>query len=258
MLPFARTFEEKGYLALDGLFDPALIDAIREDFERLYPDPAAESGGRRLFKRVGEKRFMVPLALDGPLLEPALYANPVLLGLLRLVLGEDFLIDSFTCVVALPGAESQKPHYDHPFLFPDRDGAAGNLPPYAVTVAIPLVDLDEVAGTTEMYGESDAEGGGYRPRTRRGGCYLMDYRLRHAGTPNRSDRPRPILYIVYARPWFTDSVNFRRWRRLAVPRDALGSVPAEHRRLFRRLAAPGAYDASEAELIGPPPPSPER
>jgi hypothetical protein len=41
-----------------------------------------------------------------------------------------------------------------------------------------------------------------------GSCLLMDYRLRHGGTANRSETVRPILYNVYQRRWFRDFVNY--------------------------------------------------
>ena len=41
----------------------------------------------------------------------------------------------------------------------------------------------------------------------RGDVILMDYRTLHTGLPNRGTRARPILYMVYARPWFFDDVN---------------------------------------------------
>ena len=37
---------------------------------------------------------------------------------------------------------------------------------------------------------------------------MVDYRLAHCGTKNPSQVPRPILYLVYARKWFTDAENF--------------------------------------------------
>jgi hypothetical protein len=41
----------------------------------------------------------------------------------------------------------------------------------------------------------------------RGDCVMLDYRTLHAGLPNLSGRARPIVYMVYARPWFFDDVN---------------------------------------------------
>lgn len=249
----AQKLRDDGFLVLDRLFPPELIARLHDEMLARTPDMAAEADGRRLYKQVGEGRFMIPVELSGPFLDPTLYANPLLLHLLSGLLGPDLLIDSFTCVTALPGAADQRIHADHPDLFPEAPERRAEAGCHAVNVAVPLIDLDEAVGTTAILPRSHAgEGAGepHLPYVARGGCFLMDYRVRHGGTANRSDRPRPILYIVYSRPWFTDSVNFRRWPRLSMPRDALAGVSSEHRRLFRRLAAPGAFDATEADLLG--------
>mmetsp|Transcript_33609 Transcript_33609/g.111168 ORF Transcript_33609/g.111168 Transcript_33609/m.111168 type:complete len:89 (-) Transcript_33609:146-412(-) len=41
-----------------------------------------------------------------------------------------------------------------------------------------------------------------------GDAILFDYRLFHAGGANCSAVRRPIQYFVYARPWYSDEVNF--------------------------------------------------
>ena len=41
-----------------------------------------------------------------------------------------------------------------------------------------------------------------------GDAILFDYRVLHRGRANASDRPRPLLYFTYARPWFTDATNY--------------------------------------------------
>jgi hypothetical protein len=37
---------------------------------------------------------------------------------------------------------------------------------------------------------------------------VFDYRLLHAGRANHSAADRPVLYYVYAKPWFVDPHNF--------------------------------------------------
>jgi hypothetical protein len=60
----------------------------------------------------------------------------------------------------------------------------------------------------------------------------MDYRLVHAGTQNRSPNPRPVLYNVYARPWYRDWKNYRKQPPLVISHDELARVPDEHKVLF--------------------------
>lgn len=255
LLPLAELFRKNGYLPIKRLFDPALIDALHAEFERQFGELGTLEGRSGSFKNVGNRRLMLPVKLEGPFLDPALYANPHLAALLGALLGPDYLIDNFTCVIALPGAGAQRLHADHPDLFPERADLRERLDPYSITLAIPLVDLDPATGTTLVFPGSHRgppDDSPALPYLARGGCFLMDYRLKHHGTENGSPAARPIVYIVYARSWFTDAANFRRWPRINVDLAGLASIPEAQRPLFRRLAAKGAFDRTEAELLGPP------
>jgi ectoine hydroxylase-related dioxygenase (phytanoyl-CoA dioxygenase family) len=253
LLPLAEIFRDKGYLPIKRIFDPALIADLHAEYERQFGELSALEGRSSVFKNVGERRLMLPVKLIGPFLDPALYANRHLTALLGALLGGDFLIDNFTCVSALAGAGDQRLHADHPDLFPENAGLRERLGPYSITVAVPLVDLTPQTGTTCVFPGSHVapRGEPALPYVARGGCFLMDYRLRHHGTANASPGQRPIVYIVYSRPWFTDAANFKRWPRINIAADDLASIPEAHRPLFRRLAVKGAVDRTEAELLGP-------
>ena len=251
-MSFAERFKAEGWLQVDGIFPLALIDELRDEFERQFTSLAAREDQEREYLRVGDERVMLSVALKGPFLDPRLYAQPVLLKILRHFLAEDLLIDSLTCVVALPGAGEQHAHRDHGELFHDDPDLNGQLPPYAVTVAVPLIDLSPETGTTKLLpgthrGEQILEPA--LPYLARGSCFLMDYRIEHYGTANHSAARRPVLYCVFARPWFTDIRNFRRQPRINIDRADLQRIPAEHWPLFRRVAAKGAIDLAEKELF---------
>ena len=59
-----------------------------------------------------------------------------------------------------------------------------------------------------------------------GDAIIFDSRTQHAGGANRSAAARPILYLVFARPWFDEAMH----RRLVVGGDGGGGDGAE--RLF--------------------------
>ena len=63
-----------------------------------------------------------------------------------------------------------------------------------------------------------------------------EYRLAHQGTENRTSDERPMIYLVYARPWFTDTTNYGAEDRIRIAPDDLAAVPEEYRTLFRRLS----------------------
>ncbi len=255
---FTETFASQGCLVIERLFEPALIDSVRDEYESQYR--SWDSAKLPLHMKVGDKRLHLPLQLRGSLLDTNLFANPLLMAILHNILQTRFLIDNVICVTALPGAADQHFHRDHPPLFDEQDGLAAMLPAFAVTVAIPLVDLDPATGTTRLYAGSmtasrDASGGPGSfaeeicPFVARGGCYLMDYRLWHRGMANRSQRPRPVLFVVYAREWFTDVVNFKKHARMLIDVADARQIPIEHRHMFGRVAAKGLHDITVKELM---------
>ena len=224
---------------LPDAFERAFVERIQRAYSQYV---LAQRSGEGRAVEVGDRRFMIPVELRAPFDDPGLYANPLVLAILRAVLGEDCVLNSFSSVVALPGAEAQARHKDHDLLFGFDPGA--RLPCHALTLVIPLADLDETSGTTalwershrvELGGGADAEP--VEPWLSMGECLLMDYRLSHAGTPNRGDKLRPILYVVYSRPWFLDERNF-----YSLPALRLGGDPTlapALRPLFARARLPG-------------------
>ena len=232
----ADAFKDAGCMVVEKVLDAAIVDAMHDAFVDRYhrylegqsPDDALE---------VGPRRFMVTVALEPPFADPEVYANPVLLPILAALL-DDVRLFSFGGVVALPGSAEQDTHRDSPGLFKD-DALDGAVPPFAVTVLIPLVDITQETGTTRVWPGTHREFGDdsrlsfwIDPVISRGSVLLMDYRLFHGGTQNRSPSPRPVLYNVYARPWYRDRENYRTQPPLVISHDELARVPDEHKVLF--------------------------
>jgi ectoine hydroxylase-related dioxygenase (phytanoyl-CoA dioxygenase family) len=216
--------------------------AIVEGFCGLDADEAKRQG-----VRVGDGRYMVTLNLDPPFDNPDLFASPPLLAIARATLGVDVTINSLTVVIALPGAEAQRPHVDHAMLFPSDETASMALPPYALTAIIPLLDLDASTGSTEVWPRGalmatpdtwhDKLPGSTVLPLELGDVGIMDYRVCHGGTANPGLVPRPILYIVYSRAWFRDAENFSQTPPLRVNARHLANLPSQYRSLFATAAA---------------------
>ena len=140
---------------------------------------------------------------------------------------------------------------------PFREAAphlTNSIPPYAVTMVVPLVDIDEQTGTTAIWEGSHKKSDDQnsedrfrllsrlmqepdysmaaRPLPRQGDVYLMDYRVIHGGLANRSQIDRPILYVVYSRPWFRDGFNFGKQPSVSISSKQLKKVPKKFRGLF--------------------------
>ena len=125
-------------------------------------------------------------------------------------------------------------------LFPDP-AVGPNLPVYAVNVAVPLIDVDTRMGPTGVWlgshrwpgHEAQIETMTVAP-LQRGDCMLLDYRTLHAGLPNASRQARPIIYMVYARPWFFDNSNHISRIPLDMPIEHYNTLPASLRPLLTR------------------------
>lgn len=244
----AHLFRLHGDLSLQHCFEPGLVQALQVDFMDNYAGMDREKVQKTCLE-VGHERYMFTLRLQPPFMDPAVYAAPRVIPVVRELLGDDCVIQSIGAVCAYPGAEMQHVHRDHPSLFREAGGLNAFLPPFALHVVVPLVDLSEQTGTTALWEGShriknSAERdrwtsaemanleGAEMPWPQMGDCYLMDFRLRHAGTPNISDIPRPILYLVYSRRWFQDRKNFDIQSPLLITRDEYERIPEEHKNLF--------------------------
>jgi ectoine hydroxylase-related dioxygenase (phytanoyl-CoA dioxygenase family) len=72
-----------------------------------------------------------------------------------------------------------------------------------------------------------------------GDCLLVDDRLLHRGTANRSEHLRPLLYLVYQHPWFRDSGNYAQPAPITISEREYARVPARFRFLLDWLGREG-------------------
>ena len=132
-------------------------------------------------------------------------------------------------VLSLPGSADQPWHADGPHLFGAR-AASPQLPAHALNVFVPLSHVTPELGPTQLVPTSHllpvaraiAAGGSapdsaLAPRLRRGEVLVYDHRTVHRGTANRtggggagaagggggSGVTRPMLYLLYSKPYVT-------------------------------------------------------
>jgi ectoine hydroxylase-related dioxygenase (phytanoyl-CoA dioxygenase family) len=233
-----QVFSSKGVVVIENAFAPELVASLKNAFMTDYARHLVDRETDETLE-VGDKRIMVAVEVNGPFNTPRLYANPFVFPLVQDMLGEECVLGSFGAVTAFPGAEDQHIHRDHPFLF-DEESIDTLMPAYAVNVIVPLVDIDEHHGTTRVWPGSHRvwpEGEARKLPSEDlvaqvGACILIDYRLFHGGTANRSEQMRPLLYVIYQRPWFKDYVNFLKVRELRVPAKERANIPAAYQRWF--------------------------
>lgn len=243
-----QALNESGVLLLRGIFDRARIQEMHAEYVSKFGDLDAARMRERSkaprpnrFLCVGEQRYELTLDVTGRLGDPAVFASELLQLILRPALGARIQIGSYTTVVSHPGAEIQHIHRDGGALFPDQD-LGPTLPPYAINVAIPLIDVSLDIGPTGFWPGSHRWKRDVQPDPAaivveplmQGDCLLLDYRTFHAGLPNNSTTIRPILYVVYARPWYFDDGNHKGRRPVNISLEEYSALPERLRDLLMR------------------------
>jgi hypothetical protein len=262
-------FDEHGCVVLRGAFPLATVEAMHREYVAQFGtlDWAAmqaesEKPPPNRFLRVGGARYDLTLRMTGTFGRTEVFANALLLKFLGPLLGDEIHLSNFTAVVSHPGASQQHTHRDNDHLF-FNPGVGPNLPVYAVNVAVPLIDVDRRTGPTGVLLGSHRLAQGVvvedarmtACELRRGDLMLLDYRTLHAGLPNASGQARPIVYMVYARPWFFDHVNHVNRIPLDMPLERYQETPASVRPLLvRAFSYATRMRWHEADARGRPPP----
>jgi Phytanoyl-CoA dioxygenase (PhyH) len=207
----SQRFRIDGALIIEDIVEAGIIASARRAFSETY-SRYLDGSWHEDALIVGGKRVLITTPLEPPFDNPKLFANLNLLPILNAALDDGFVIGAFGVVCSLPSAPAQNHHFDGGILFPST-GIDKLLPAVAITVGIPLLEMNEVHGTTALWlgshrDPSRKEQEGVEPVVREGSCILWDFRLWHSGTANRGSVPRPLLYLTYCRPWFLDHKNF--------------------------------------------------
>jgi ectoine hydroxylase-related dioxygenase (phytanoyl-CoA dioxygenase family) len=193
----------EGYCVLPQRLAPAHVEELRDALA-----PRIRAPGGTGFRH---HRQLLQAADLHPFQRPDLWARAEVLVALRAVLGPAIHCQAMGVDVNLPGSTHQPSHMDCGYLFPE---APVSLPPFAVVLNVPLVDVTEDNGGIELYpgthlNRADVDQDrvipfldGVTPLLPAGSLLLRDIRLWHRGTPNRSQAARPQIGIAYGRPWY--------------------------------------------------------
>jgi hypothetical protein len=212
----------EGVVVLDNLVDPALLEACRQ--ELIARDPAYATTDRTRNLGPYPLRHTTPLVINGLLAKKKIFAPRPILQISEQLLSSDMVIESLGLLVSLPDAPNQGRHFDG-LLY--REGEFDRLlPPFALSISLPLVRLDEVSGTTAFWRRSHRSGKAdgapdFAPVVPVGSAIVWDFRTIHSGRANHSGEPRPIIFSVHSRDWWMEpkTVTASRYRKLQVARN---------------------------------------
>jgi hypothetical protein len=230
-------FEVHGFLKIENLFSREFIQSLASNLlgQLDYNEEEMTLGNGAM---VSHRRYIVPVPFKEPFNHPEFYGNSILLSLMKELLGPHFILSTIGSVVSLPGATDQHIHADYYPLFEENTAFTAMHPCFAITVGVPLIDIDPLNGPTKIWSGShrtypiDQKMDSYAKELLfgpMGSCYFWDYRTFHAGGSNHSDRLRPLLYLGYTRRWFRDSLNPDQ---LKIEKEEFEKIPQELRKLF--------------------------
>lgn len=238
----------KGYVVIEDVFGPDQLAELKSRFGELLAKYVEKTDPNR-----GASRYGMPLPFEAPFASDTLVANPIILQVIRSILGEDVICSYFASDTALQGSQYQQAHSDVPPLFPENI----SLPPFCYVVNIPLVDFRSDNGATEIwpYGThlvgdpavvpipdftkikelresplgrfTEEEMSPQQVITPAGSVVIRDIRMWHRGTPNRTDEPRPMMAMVYNRPWYNHGV-------VEIEESTFENLPQDVKQVFRK------------------------
>jgi hypothetical protein len=233
-----------GVVVLENIISTTKIDDVYRQlcefyfsyFDEIFLDRSDDS------LKVGNKRYFFNPKLTGAFADRDIFANQYVLDVSRHALGHDAILESFGIIISLPGSEVQHIHRDRGPLY--SGGLANLLPPFALTVVIPLVEMNDVFGATAFWPGSHLREEKQEDISKCvsafipvGSCGIWDYRVYHMGLSNTSEIARPLLYMTYAKSWFRDTRNFKlkNQRRISFADGFLENLLEEDKPLFAHL-----------------------
>lgn len=231
---FAEELNRDGICIIRGFFDRALIEAWAVAFNDLFQKRQQQPGG---VAPRGKARGYVTLPWVAPFANPAVFANPTILGVLDRVFYQEYKLVQLAADIPMQGSEYQEIHRDFRPLFTDQIVT----PLYALAVNFSLVEVTAENGPFEMARGTHVmsrEAG--LAKVRSGEIPMEPFYLQpgdvmvrsplalHRGTPNRTSQPRPMIVMGYVMHWLhTQKVD------LTLPRDYYLSLPSKTQQLLR-------------------------
>ena len=229
-----RAVRQDGYVLLNDLIDPLILAPIRDrmlaDVEKIL----ARDDVPFNFNSGNIQQDPPPFQ---PYLSREVLCNNIVIAITQSILGKGLVNGMYSGNTALPHSTGRQPvHADMGQLWPNLDVAH---PAYALVVNVLPVDVSPANGSTEIWPgthldrsvilqEGDIKvseeqlaaqrkiAPGFQYSARAGSVVIRDIRMWHAGMPNPSDQPRPMIAMIHYVSW---------WSELNLLEFAAGSEP---------------------------------
>jgi len=212
-----KAIRNDGFVVLNSVVDTAHLDILHErmleDLKLLQSRKDAPFNWNAGNIQQDPPPFMPYLFKD-------ILLNPFAIQVGKEVLGEGFSNSFYSGNTALPSDARQPVHGDTGHLWPELEHAH---PAHMLVVNIPTVDVSPENGSTEIWPGSHKDvtlvsthgielpaealeerrkvAPPLQPTFKRGGILIRDMRLWHAGMPNRTQNPRPMIALIFNAPF---------------------------------------------------------
>lgn len=216
----ANLIQVNGYVIFEKVLPESLVNALFNRYIEIL-EPYLDEHHEEVYNpkngfNDGTNHIRLYLPFEMPFIDESIIAHPFVLQVVDRLLGEDCVLHYFATNTSLPGGQKCQPvHADTGAVFGDR--CPVNLPISNLVVNFPLVDTHENNGPMEIWpgGTHLLPDYWYGPKSYNknklaehmtsikafmpaGSIMIRDDRMWHRGTPNRSDRPRPNIAMIYA------------------------------------------------------------
>jgi ectoine hydroxylase-related dioxygenase (phytanoyl-CoA dioxygenase family) len=258
-----RALDEDGFVVIEDVIDLAHIATVKErvlaDVVLLQNRPNAPFNWNRGNVQQDPPPFPPYLFRD-------ILVNEYAIQVTHAVLGNGMYCAFYSGNTAVQSDDRQPVHADSGQLWPVQKVAH---PPYSLVVNVPLVDMSAENGSTEIWpgthadtsvtmqdgdikvtAERQAERAAthppLQPNVKAGSILIRDMRMWHAGMPNRTANPRPMLAMIHSVGWFPGGrVRFQTGSEAFLQHDKL-EWRVDYVDHVDHISAPGGFEFAES------------
>lgn len=215
-----RALRENGFVVLPDVIDPVHIASLREKMLADLPLLLTRRDAPFNFNTGNIQQEPPPYL---PYLFRDILFNDQAIAVTKALLGPGLKNVYYSGNTTVPGSGTRQPvHPDNGQLWPNLEQAT---PPFAFVVNVPVVDMNRENGSTELWPGThldttlsidqgdikvpiDAVEARRKIRppvqlaVQAGSIVLRDIRLWHAGMPNRTQQPRPMIAMIHTTAWW--------------------------------------------------------
>lgn len=258
-----QAIERDGVVVLEDVVPLPIIETLRdkllEDVQKLI----ARTDGPFNWVRGNVQQDPPPFP---PYLFREVMVNEYAIQVTHAILGNGLKNGLYSGNTAMPSEERQPVHADLGQLWPRQKTAH---PPYALVVNLPLVDMGPENGSTEIWPGTHLDTSvtmsdgdikvsveaqearravcpPLQPEVKAGSILIRDIRMWHAGMPNRTDRPRPMIAHVHHVSWWpTGAIKFVKGSEPFLEHPVL-HTHAEFLDAVDHISAPQSYEFAKS------------